>query len=147
MSLQGNNLPIYANNPTVNVGTLTNANGAGTLGVDSGGVAIYTAGTNGSRVYSALLSYTTTVSLSFFLYIVNSGNVYPIGHVTIPSAGVGNGSAAFDALSVAHCVGLPLDMTGKPYVELAPGSVLKISCASTIDLTQTLYTNTIGSDY
>ncbi len=149
MSLQGNNLPVYATVPQNNGGSITNSTGSGVLGTDTNGVAIYTAGANGSRVYGLFLATTDTVADNIFLYIkVGTSIILPIGQINVP-AGAGNiaNTACVDGISSVNCPGLPFDGTGKPYIELAANAVLKISANGAISTGKTLFASTIGSDY
>jgi hypothetical protein len=146
MSLQGNNLPVYAVSPQNSVGSLSGSS-LGTLGADTNGQTIYTAGANGSRVYGLFLSTTSTAAVNIFLYIKNSAAICPIGQINVPlSSGNVASTPCVDGLAAANCPGLAYDGTGKPYVELAPNAVLKMSLVAAIT-TGTLYAAAIGADY
>ena len=148
MSLTGNNMPVYATNPQNSGGSITNGTGAGAFGADTNGVTVYTAGSNGSRVYGLLLSSNDTSANNVYLYIKNGSNIYPVGQINVP---IGSGSTAstscVDAISPTNCPGLPFDGTGKPYIELASGSTLKISVIAAVTATKTLFAASIGADY
>jgi hypothetical protein len=149
-SLQANNMPVYATTPQNNGGSLNNASGAGTLGSDTNGTTIYTAGTNGSRVYGVFFATTDTTAggNNVFLYIKNGSTVYPIGQINVPvSSGNVASTPCVDGISPINCPGLPFDGTGKPYIELASGSTLKMSVIAAVAATKTLYCSTIGADY
>jgi len=73
--------PQSVNNGT---GNITNSTGAGTLGSDTNGVAIYTAGANGSRVTGLIFSTSDTAANDVFLYVYSGATVIPIGQINVP---------------------------------------------------------------
>lgn len=143
-------MPVYAVTPQNNGGQIVTSTGTGTLGSNTGGIAIYTAGANGSRVYSLILSTTdtTTGGNNVFLYILNGSTVLPIGQINVPiSSGNIASTPAVDALNSANCPGLPFDGTGKPYIELTASAVLKFSVIAAVGSGKTLFATAIGADY
>ncbi len=146
MSLQGNNIPVFATNPQNSGGTLAAAT-AGSLGSNTNGVTLYTAGSNGSRVYGLFLS-TNDVANSVFLYIYNGSTAFPIGFIAVPAtAGDLANTPCVDALSPANCPGLPFDGTGKPYVELATGCTLKMAAFANVTAAKSIFGSSMGADY
>jgi len=147
-TLQGNSLQVFANTPQNSGGSIGSTGGTGTFGSDTNGIAIYTAGTNGSRVTDVFFSTNLGgAQPSVFLYILNGSTVYPLTILTIPAqAGSVASTPCMDALSVVNCPGLPLDSTGKPYIDLAPNSVLKFSTITSLGAS-TINASTIGLDY
>jgi hypothetical protein len=147
MSITGNNLPVYANNTQNDVVSITGS--AGALASDLNGVIVYTAGSNGSRIYNVLLSTTDTSADNIFLYIkTNGGSICPIGQINIPaSSGNLSSKVCIDALSAANIAGLPFDEAQKPYIELAPNASLKISLVASPGTGSLIYASAIGADY
>lgn len=150
MSLNPNQIPRYAVMPKTSVGTL-NAATAGAMGVDTNGVTIFTADTNvGSRVYSLMLNTDDTAAVNCFIYILRSGTVMPLGMVNVPlSSGNTAALANIDALagSGVSLLGLPVDNTGKRYIEMQANDVLKMSCLATMTAAKKCYGMAMGADY
>jgi hypothetical protein len=151
MSIQGNNLPVYATSPQNYSGSLSGSS-LGTLGADTNGTVVYTAGANGSRVYGLFLSSNDTAANNIFLYIkatINSTTYYsPISQLNIPiNAGNVASTPCVDALSPTNTPGLPFDGTGKPYIELAPNATLKVSLVAATTTGKTVYIAAMGADY
>jgi hypothetical protein len=145
--------PVYATNAQNVFGSIVNGTGAGTLGSDTNGISIYTAGANGSRVFSLILSTTDTAANNVLLYIKNgAGSVCPVALIVVPAySGILNGTSVaipcVDGLASANAPGLSFDGTGKPYIELAPSAILKFAVIAAVTATKTLYATAIGADY
>lgn len=149
MSLASIEKAKFTNKPNNGVGVLTAAT-AGAMGADTNGVVIYTPFTYGGRVESLILNTNDTAIVNVFIYILNGATVKPLGIVNVPLSS-GNTAAlpAIDALLGAGVTlrGLPLDVTGKPYIPLAPGDVLKMSCLANMTAAKICTATALGADY
>jgi hypothetical protein len=142
---------LYANNILTfdniahNKGVLLASANKGNLGSDTNGVVIYTAGTYGSRVYSLFFSTSDNTDDNIYLYILNGSTVYPIGNIHVP-ANSGNSASILpvNAFDPSNCPGLPLNDTGKPYIELAPNSALKAVGNGSLTA---VYVSAVGADF
>lgn len=150
MALTAGQIPVLANVPNSGIGVLTGTT-IGTLGSNTNGVEIYTAGALGGRVYSltGVTSSTTTGGVNTYIYIYrNNTTVIPIGLVNIP---VSSGNTAtvrtnVDYLDGVNILGLPLDNTGKRYIPLQPNDKLKASTIANITIGSAWLT-AHGADY
>jgi hypothetical protein len=147
--LSANQIPVYAITPKTGVGTISASSNTVTLGSDTNGATIYTAGASGGRVYSLMASTDDTVTVNVFLYILKSSTVEPIGMVNVPLSSGNTNAARFpvDMLSPANLPGLPLDATGKPYIELGPNEVLKCGALANLTAAKKCYVTAQGADY
>lgn len=147
MALNSNEKPKYAVTPKNSVGVL-NAASAGTLGSDTNGVAIYTAGTNGGRVNTLMISSDDTVAVNVFLYILSGATVMPLGIINVP---INSGNALnvlnVDALDSSVLKGTMMDNTGKRFISLAPNEVLKMTCLAAMTAAKKLHGSAQGADY
>ena len=126
MALTAGQIPVLANVPNSGVAQLTGTT-IGTLGSDTNGVTIYTAGSLGGRVYSLTGVTSSTVIVNTYIYILRGTTVIPIGLNSLPVSS-GNTLAArynVDYLDGVNILGLPLDNTGKRYIPLQGGDKLK----------------------
>lgn len=149
MSLASIEKAKFTNKPNNGVGVLTAAS-AGALNADTNGVVIYTAFTYGGRVESLIINTNDTAIVNVFIYILNGATVKPLGIVNVP-ANSGNTAAiqSVDALlgaGVTLC-GLPVDITSKPYIPLAPGDILKMSCLANMTAAKVCTAVALGADY
>ncbi len=139
----------FTNKANNGVGVLSAAT-AGALNSDTNGVAIYTAGANGGRVEALLLSTNDTAAVNCFIYILNGSTVKPLGIVNVPlSSGNTAALANIDALRGTGVTlqGLPLDITGKPYIPLMGAEVLKMSCLATMTAAKVCTALALGADF
>ena len=126
MALTAGQIPVLANVPNSGVAQLTGTT-IGTLGSDTNGVTIYTAGTLGGRVFTLTGVTSSTVTVNTHIYILRGTTVIPVGLCNIPVSS-GNTLAArynVDYLDGVNLLGLPLDNTGKRYIPLLGGDILK----------------------
>lgn len=146
--LSAGQIPLVANVPNGGVGAIAASSNTVTLGSDTNGATIYTAGTKGGRVY--VLSGTTndTVTVNVFIYILNGSTVKPLGMVNIPLS-AGNVSAApnVDLLDPTKLLGMAIDQTGKRYIPLMPNEVLKCGALANLTTAKTCYITGAGADY
>lgn len=136
------------------VATRVNADGAGTLGSNTNGATIYTGATTyGSIVTSLIFNSDDTAVVNAYVYIYNGSSVRPLGmvHIPIQSGDIGGatGAAAVDALSSSGNTlqGLPIDsVTGKRYIPLEAGEVLKFSVKAAVTAAKTVHCTALALD-
>jgi hypothetical protein len=148
MSLSANQIPKYAITPITGVAVL-NAATAGTLGSSANTQTVYTAPSDGARIYSLIASTDDTVAVNLFVQIMKSnGNVVPIAQVNVPlSSGNIASTLMVDCLSPAVAVGLPIDNVGKRYVELAGGDAIIVSTVANMTSAKKCYVSAQGASY
>ncbi|HWY98263.1 MAG TPA: hypothetical protein VNY36_04165 [Bacteroidia bacterium] len=127
-----NNLPVFSVTPKNAMLLVTSPTGV-TLSTLPTGASnqILQASAQGSRVYALHASnddgsYTPTI----FIYIVSGSTAYPIGTVNLlKDAGSGTGAytQSIDLLSFTNLPGLPIDETGRQYIELQANNYLCIA--------------------
>jgi hypothetical protein len=149
MALTAGQIPVLANVPNSGIAQLTGTT-IGTLGSDTNGVAIYTAGALGGRVYSltGVTSSTTAGGVNVYIYILKGGSVLPIGLVNIPLSSGNTAAVKFnvDFLDGVNILGLPLDNTGKRYIPLLGGDILKAATIANVTVGSAWLT-AHGADY
>lgn len=148
MSLTAGQIPKVANVPNGGVAALTGTT-IGTLGSNTNGVTIYTAGAYGGRVISLTGVTDDTVTVNVFLYIYRGTTVIPIGLVNIPLSSGNTNAARFnvDFLDGVNILGLPLDNTGRRYIPLMPNDVLKATTLANLTSAKTCWVHGSGNDY
>ena len=148
MSLTAGQIPKLANVLNGGVGVLTGTT-IGTLGSNTNGVTIYTAGTSGGRVLSLMASTDDTVTVNVFLYILRSSTVIPIGMVNIPLSSGNTNAARFpvDFLNGSNLPGLPIDNTGRQYIPLLANDVLRATSLANLTAARSAWINASGADY
>jgi hypothetical protein len=148
MALTAGQIPKLANVINSGVAVITGTS-IGTLGSDTNGVAIYTAGANGGRVISLIGATNDTVTVNVRLYILRSATVIPVGLVNIPLSAGNTFAARFvvDFLNGTNIPGLPIDNTGRQYIPLMPNDVLKATTVANLSATTSLWITANGADY
>ena len=149
MSLPSGSLVRVANQPNGGSAVLTGTT-VGTLGSNTNGTTIETAGTYGSRVISLTASTDDTVTVNVFLYILRGGStVIPIGLVNIPVSSGNTFAARFavDFLNGTNIPGLPLDNTGRQYIPLLAGDDLRATTLANLSATRSCFIQASGLDY
>jgi hypothetical protein len=123
----------------------------GTLGSNTNGVTIETAGSFGTRIISLIASSDNSAAVDVFLYILRGGStVVPIGQVNVPiNAGNTSGSATrvVDFLNGTNIPGLPLDNTGRQYIPLAAGDVLRATTFANLVAGRSCYITAFAQDF
>lgn len=137
MGLSAGQAPLVANDivtvVTDGVGILSNTT-IGTLGSDTNGVTIVTAGNKGRRVNTLQASTDDTTAIDVFLYIKRGSLIIPLGMFRIPaSAGNLNGIPAIDVLDGINILGLPIDQNGKRFINLNANDVLKATTKANLN--------------
>jgi hypothetical protein len=148
MGLTSGQIPKLANVLNGGVGVLTGTT-IGTLGSNTNGITIYTAGSQGGRVISLIASTDDTVTINVFLYIYRGTTVIPVGLVNIPLSSGNTNAARFavDFLNGINIPGLPIDQTGRQYIPLLANDVLKASTIANLSATKSAWINASGVDY
>jgi len=150
MSLPAGSLVRVANQPAAGLGVLTGTT-VGTLGSNTNGTTIETAGTYGTRVIALTATTNDTVAVNVFLYILRGGStVVPLGLVTVAaSSGNLSGATRFnvDFLNGTNIVGLPLDNTGRQYIPLLSGDVLRATTLANLSASTSCFIQAMALDY
>lgn len=142
--------PKVANVPNGGVAAILAATGVVTMGSDTNGTTIYTAGAYGGRLHS--MTSTTndaTVPPLVHVWILRGATVIPVGTVTIPVSS-GNTLAAklnVDFLDSANIVGLVIDNAGKRYLDLMPNDVVRCGVLVALTAAKTCWVRGSGADY
>ena len=150
MSLPAGSLVRVANQPNAGVAVLTGTT-IGTLGSNTNGTTIETAGTYGTRIISLTATSNDTVARDVFVYILRGGStVIPLGLVTVAaSSGNVTGASRFavDFLNGTNIPGLPLDNTGRQYIPLLGGDVLRATTLTALTASASIFIQASGLDY
>ena len=146
MALTAGQIPVLANVPNSGT-TIVQGTTVGTLGSDLNGVDAYTAGALGGRVYSVMASSNNTAVTNIFVYILRGTTVVPLGLCPV-AASAGNITTVrnIDFLDGVNIAGLPLDNTGKRYVPLQGGDILKFVNLASLT-TFKVFITCHGADY
>ena len=149
MSLSAGQIPKVANIPNGGVALIAASANTVTIGSNTNGATIYTAGTSGGRVLSLTAVTNDTVTVNVFLYIYRGSTVIPLGLVNVPLSS-GNTFAAklnVDFLDGVAIVGLPIDNAGKRYIPLMANDVLKCGALANLTAAMTCWVQGQGMDY
>lgn len=149
MALSAGQIPKVANVPNGGVALISASSNTVTLGSDTNGVACYTAGSSGGRVMSLTAVTDDTVTVNVFVYIYRGTTVIPLGLVNVPLSSGNTNAARFnvDFLDGINIVGLPIDNTGKRYIPLLAGDVLKVGALANLTAAKTCWVHASGNDY
>jgi hypothetical protein len=149
MSLPAGSLVRVANQPNGGVAVLTGTT-IGTLGSNTNGTTIEAAGTFGTRIISLTATSNDTVARDVFVYILRGGStVIPLGLVTVPLSSGNTTAARFavDFLNGTNIPGLPLDNTGRQYIPLLGGDVLRATTLTALTASASIFIQSSGLDY
>lgn len=148
MALSAGQIPKLANVLNGGVAVLTGTT-IGTLGSNTNGVTGYTAGSQGGRVISILGTTDDTATINVYVYILRSSTVLPIGMVNIPLRSGDTNAARFpvDFLNGTNLPGLPVDNTGRQYISLLAGDVLRFTTLVNLNSAKYAYITVSGLDY
>lgn len=139
----------FTNQLNINVGVL-NAATAGALGSDTNGVAVYTAGSFGGRIESLIFNTDDTAIVNCFVYIKDGSTIIPLGMVNVP-ANSGNTAAlqCIDGIRGTGVTiqGLPLDVTGKPYIPMKASQILKVATLANMTTAKKCHVTALGADF
>lgn len=142
-------IPLVANVPNGGVALIAASANTVTLGSNTNGATIYTAGTKGGRVMSLTGVTDDTVTVNVFVYIYRGSTVIPLGLVNIPVSSGNTNAARFniDFLDGVNILGLPIDNNGKRYIPLMPNDVLKCGALANLTAAKTCWVQAYGNDY
>ncbi len=149
MSLPAGSLVRVANQPAAGFAVLTGTT-IGTLGSNTNGTTIETAGTYGTRIISLTATSNDTVARDVFVYILRGGStVIPLGLVNVPLSSGNTNAARFavDFLNGTNIPGLPLDNTGRQYIPLLGGDVLRATTLTALTGGASIFIQASGLDY
>jgi hypothetical protein len=149
MALRNDAIVRVANELNSGIAVL-NGTTIGTLGSNTNGVTIETAGTYGTRIISLIASTDDTVTVNVFLYILRGGStVVPIGLVNVPLSAGNTNAARFvtDFLNGTNIPGLPLDNTGRQYIPLVAGDVLRASTLANLTGGRSCWITAFAQDF
>jgi len=149
MALAAKNIPVVANVPNGGVALIAASSNTVTLGSNTNGASVYTAGSAGGRVMSLTAVTDDTVTVNVFVWILRSSTVIPIGLVNVPLSSGNTNAARFnvDFLDGINIVGLPIDNTGKRYIPLLAGDVLRVGALANLTAAKTCWVQASGNDY
>lgn len=149
MALSAGQIPKVANVPNGGVALIAASSNTVTIGVNTNGVSVYTAGSSGGRVMSLTAVTDDTVTVNVFVYIYRGSTVIPLGLVNVPLSSGNTNAARFnvDFLDGVNIVGLPIDNTGKRYIPLMPNDVLKVGALANLTAAKTCWVSAHGNDY
>ena len=147
--LSANQIPVYAITPKTGVGLIAASSNTVTLGSNTNSATIFTASASGSRIYSLMASTDDTTTVNVFLFIYRGTTVQPLGLVNVPLSSGNTNAARFpvDILASANLPGLPVDVTGGPYIELGANEVLKCGALANLTASKTCWLTAQGADY
>jgi hypothetical protein len=149
MALPSGSLVRVANQPAAGFAVLTGTT-IGTLGSNTNGTTIETAGTYGTRVIALTATTNDTVTVNVFLYILRGGStVVPIGLVAVAGSSGNTNAARFavDFLNGTNIPGLPLDNTGRQYIPLLAGDVLRATTLANLSASTSCFIQAMALDY
>jgi hypothetical protein len=149
MALRNDAIVRVANELNSGIAVL-NGTTIGTLGSNTNGVTIETAGTYGTRIISLIASTDDTVTVNVFLYILRGGStVVPIGLVNVPLSAGNTNAARFvtDFLNGTNIPGLPLDNTGRQYIPLVAGDVLRATTLANLTGGRSCWITAFAQDF
>jgi len=149
MALSAGQIPKVANVPNGGVALIAASANTVTLGSNTNGATAYTAGTEGGRVMSLTAVTDDTVTVNVFVYIYRGSTVIPLGLVNVPLSSGNTNAARFnvDFLDGINIVGLPIDNTGKRYIPLLAGDLLKVGALANLTAAKTCWVSAHGNDY
>lgn len=149
MALSSGQIPKVANVPNGGVALIVGSSNTVTLGSNTNGASAYTAGSQGGRVMSLTAVTDDTVTINVFVWILRSSTVIPLGLVNVPLSSGNTNAARFnvDFLDGVNIVGLPIDNTGKRYIPLLAGDVLRVGALANLTSAKTVWVHASGNDY
>lgn len=147
--LTAGQIPKVANVPNGGVALISGSANTVTLGSNTNGLAVYTAGSQGGRVMSLTAVTDDTVTVNVHVYIYRGTTPIPIGLVNVPLSSGNTNAARFnvDFLDGVNILGLPVDNTGRRYIPLMPNDVLKVGALANLTAAKTCWVQASGNDY
>jgi hypothetical protein len=127
------NSGISPQRPKLGLATIVNADGTALK-------TVITAGADGSKVTSLMLSSNDTTARDIQWGVSRSGTFYPRGTINVPiTGGTIAATTGVDAFSFTACPGLPLDSDGQPYIFLESGDTLDVKTLVAVTAAKTIY--------
>jgi len=149
MALEAAYKPKVANVPNGGVGVVTASANTVTIGINTNGADVYTAGAAGGRIYGLTGVTDDTVTVNVFVWLLDGAVVKPLGLVNIPLSS-GNTLAAklaVDFLDGVALPGMPIDNTGKRYIALKANEKLRIGALANLTAAKSVWVTAQGADY
>lgn len=149
MSLSAGQIPLVANVLNGGVALIAASANTVTIGVNTNGANAYTAGASGGRVMSLTAVTDDTVTVNVFVWILRGATVIPLGLVNVPLSSGNTNAARFnvDFLDGVNILGLPIDNTGKRFIHLMAGDVLRVGALANLTAAKTCWVSAHGNDY
>lgn len=149
MSLSAGQIPLVANVPNGGVALIAASSNTVTLGSNTNGATIYTAGASGGRVYMLTAVTDDTVTVNVFIYIFRGSTVIPIGLVNVPLSSGNTNAARFNVnfLDGSNILGLVRDNASNFYIPLMANDVLKCGALANLTAGKTCWVQAQGADY
>lgn len=109
---------------------------------------VVSAGSNGSKIDSLMVSSTDTSDRDIQIFLTSSSTNYLLATVKVP-LGSGNADtiAAVDVLHSGMIPGLPLDANGNRCLTLAAGWSITAAMVATVTTAKTVTVLAMGSDF
>lgn len=135
------NTPIYPQAINVGVGTILPADAQGYK-------TVFTAGANGSKIESLIISSNDTAAHDVTINITRSAVNYQLGQISIPiTAGYLNTAGSIDVLRSSIIPGLAYDSNGNKYLYLKSGDTLTINAPVTVTTAKQITAVASGGDF
>lgn len=148
MTYTAGQVPKVANVPNGGVALVAGSSNTVTLGSNTNGAAVYTAGSLGGRVMSLSAATDDTADVDIHVYIFRGSTVIPLGCVKVPlSSGALGTTVNVDFMDGAAIRGLPIDSAGKRYIPLMGSDVLKVGARVNLTSGKTCWVQAQGADY
>ncbi len=149
MPLTTGQIPKVANVPNGGVGVVAASSNIATLGSNTNGVDVYTAGSQGGRIISLTGVTDDTVTSNIFVWILRGATVIPLGLVNIPLSSGNTNAARFnvDFLDGVNITGLPIDNSGKRFIPLLAGDKLRVGSLAGLSALKSTWVTAHGADY
>ncbi len=147
--LTAGQIPKVANVPNGGVGVVAASLNIAALGADANGADVYTAGSQGGRIYSLVGSTNDTVTSNIFVWLLDGAVVKPLGLVNVPLSSGNTLAAKFavDFLDGVNLPGMPIDNTGKRYIALKPNEKLRVGSLAGLTAAKSTWVTAQGADY
>lgn len=111
---------------------------------------VFTAGAEGSKITSLIVSSDDTSARVLSFWISNDGGTtkYHLFSVSIPATSGQTGTlAVVDILGSAYVLGMPLDQSGKPVMPLAASARLYVGSQTTVTSGKAINVQPFGEDF
>lgn len=150
MALSTKQIPVYATVLNGGVAKPTGSSNTVTLGVDTNGVTVYTAGSSGGYVMSLTGVTDDTVTSNIFVWILNGSTVKPLALVNIPLSSGNTNAIRFnvDFLDGVNILGLPIEpASGKRCIQLMANEQLRVGALANFTAGKSAWITAQGLDF